>query len=378
MKITIVCDVLGEPNNGTAIAAYNFIGHLKKAGHEVTVVCADSDKRGEAGFEIVPTMRLGPLNAMMKANNVTLAKADKNVLKRAMEGADVVHILMPFRLGSAAAKLAKHAQIPITASFHAQAEHFTAHILCMNSRLVNHLTYLFYYRLLYRYADIVHYPTEFIKELFEREIKRELPCRVISNGVNDAFFRDLPHERLSEKFTIVCIGRLSKEKDQKTLIKAVARCPMRENIKLCFAGSGPKEKMLKRLAKRKKVDADIRFYSREDLLALLHGADLYVHTATVEVEAISCLEAIVSGLVPIISDSARSATKNFAADEHCLFKAGNSRDLADKIAYFYKDPAHIEECRGKYQSFREGYRQEDCMRRMERMLEEAAGLRGER
>ncbi len=167
MKIVIVCDVLGKPNNGTSLAAYNLIGFLKERGHEVTVVCADPERKGEAGFAVVPTKNFGPLNFILRANHVTLAKGDKAILAKAMEGADVVHILMPFFLGAAAAKLAREAGIPITASFHAQAENVTAHFGCMNSRLANHITYLAFYRLLYRHVDTVHYPTQFIREVFE-------------------------------------------------------------------------------------------------------------------------------------------------------------------------------------------------------------------
>lgn len=374
MKIAIVCDVLGKPNNGTTLAAYNLIGFLKERGHEVTVVCADRDRQGEDGFEVVPVQNWGPVNLILKVNNVYLAKADKTVLARALEGADVVHVLMPFPLGVAAAKLAKERGIPVTASFHAQAENVTAHIACMNNPLANHITYLCFYHVLYKRVDTVHYPTQFIKELFEKQIKRTLPCRVISNGVNEVFFLPREQKRLSEKFTIFCIGRFSNEKAQGTLIKAIAKSDFRDKVKLCFAGCGPKEKKLKRLAARKKVDADFRFYSREELPAVLRGADLYVHTAVVEIEAISCLEAIAVGLVPIICDSKRSATKNFALDSHCLFRAGDGRDLAEKISYFYRDPARIAAYREKYRTFKEQFHQEDCMRKMEQMLEETAAL----
>ena len=33
MKITIVCDVLGEENNGTSVAAMNLIRYLTEKGH---------------------------------------------------------------------------------------------------------------------------------------------------------------------------------------------------------------------------------------------------------------------------------------------------------------------------------------------------------
>ena len=376
MKIAIVCDVLGKPNNGTSLAAYNLIGFLRERGHDVTVVCADPDKKGKDGYVVVPVKNFGPLNLILKANNVTLAKPDKAILERVIQGADVVHILMPFFLGAKASKLAKEAGVPVTASFHAQAENFTAHIACMDNRLINHLTYLGYYKALYRRVDIVHYPTPFIRELFEKEVKTEIPCRVISNGVNDMFFEP-PKETppANEKFTIFCTGRFSKEKAQQTLIKAVALCDFKDNVKICFAGCGPQEKKLKRLAKRKKVDADFRFYAREELPAALQKADLYVHTAVIEIEAISCLEAIACGLVPVICSSPRSATKAFAADERCLFKMGDAHDLAEKIAYFYRNPAQIAAYKETYRTKRDQFRQTECMLRMEQMLADAAALR---
>lgn len=376
MKIVIVCDVLGVPNNGTTLAAYNLINYLKARGHDVTVLCADPDKKGQEGFAVVPVKNFGPLNLILKANNVSLAKGDKKAVSRVIEGADVVHILMPFLLGSTAAKLAKKAGIPVTASFHAQAENVTAHIACMNNRLANRITYICFYHRLYKRADVVHYPTQFIRELFEREIKRALPCRVISNGVNDIFYAPQEPARRSGKFTIFCTGRFSKEKSQQTLIKAIALCPFKDDIKLFFAGCGPREKKLKKLAARKRVDADFRFYAREELPAALSSADLYVHTALVEIEAISCLEAIAVGLVALIGDSKRSATKGFALDERCLFRAGDPKDLAKKIAYFYENRGELERCREGYRAMREHFRQEDCMREMERMLTDAANGKG--
>ena len=59
-----------------------------------------------------------------------------------------------------------------------------------------------------------------------------------------------------------------------------------------------------------------------------------MHTAEVESEAISCLEAISIGLVPIIADSKISATTQFALDERSLFKTNNIADLSAKIDYW--------------------------------------------
>ena len=47
MIITVVCDVLGEENNGTAVATMNLIRALKGFGHEVRILCADQFRKGE-------------------------------------------------------------------------------------------------------------------------------------------------------------------------------------------------------------------------------------------------------------------------------------------------------------------------------------------
>jgi hypothetical protein len=77
MNITIICDVLGRANNGTSVAAYNLINHLKSQGHIVTVVCCDADKEGTNGYSVVPTIKFGPIvNAALARNEVVPAKAD--------------------------------------------------------------------------------------------------------------------------------------------------------------------------------------------------------------------------------------------------------------------------------------------------------------
>ena len=58
MKVTIICDVLGEANNGTSLAAYNLIITLVKKGHEVKVVCPDPDKKNLPGFYILKRSHL--------------------------------------------------------------------------------------------------------------------------------------------------------------------------------------------------------------------------------------------------------------------------------------------------------------------------------
>ena len=368
MIACIVCDILGEKNNGTTLAATNLIDYLKSKGHEVRVVCCDKDKNNLENYYVTPTLDLGKFcNKILEKNGVTPAKADESVLRRAIEGSDVVHLLIPFFLARRAAKIAKELNKPITASFHCQAENVTAHVFMMNFPLANTLVYKNFYKHVYQYCDIIHYPTTFIRDVFEKETHKTNAV-VISNGVNEQFYKDVPSNRISDKFTIVCTGRYSKEKAQHLLIKATAKSKHRDDIKLVFAGAGPYENSLKKLSAKHGTDAEFRLFPRDELLSLLHGADLYVHTAIIEIEAIACLEAIVSGLIPVINNSPRSATKAFALDGNNLFKLNDANDLAAKIDFWYEHPELIKEYKTRYKSIIANFDQKECMHKMEEML----------
>ena len=377
MKVTVICDVLGEANNGTTLAAKNLITYLVEQGHTVRIVSPDSTTEGEEGYYVVPPLHLGFVaDKILEMNGVQLAKADKSILREAIKDSDVVHLLVPFPLSWTAIGIAVEYGIPLTAGFHCQAENFTAHVGLMHVKMANKLLYKFYYEKVYKYCTLIHYPTEFIRNDFESTIGVKTPGRVISNGVNDIFFEMAKEPRAprepGRKFTIICVGRYSAEKAQQTLLRAVGLSHFKNDIKLILAGLGPKEHKLRKLAENRGLDCQFGFYKdRETLAREIRNADLYVHTAVAELEAISCLEAIVLGSATVICNSERSATRFFAIDERCLYERANPADLRDKIEYFYLHPEEVERYRSLYAAHAKAYSQRDCMGQMERMLEEA-------
>ena len=380
MRIVVVCDVLGEENNGTTVAAMNLIRSLKEKGHEVRVVCPDQVRQGQEGYYIIPTISVGPLNGYVRKNGVTIAKPNRATLEQALDGADAVHLLVPFFASHMAAKLAVEKGIPVTAGFHCQAENFTNHIFLMNAKRFNRGVYRFFDRFVYRYVDCIHYPTQFIRDTYETAVGHATNGRVISNGVN-AVFRPAPAEKPSafhDKFVILFIGRYSKEKSHKVLIDGAAQSKYADRIQLVFAGSGPQEKTLREYAaKRLKNPPIMRFFTRTELVNLINSADLYVHPAEIEIEAISCLEAIACGLVPVIADSPRSATRFFALTEENLFHFNDPAALAERIDYWLSDPARRNACRARYLGYAQRFEQGHCMDEMERMILETVENRHE-
>ena len=373
MKIVVVCDVLGEENNGTTIAAMNLIRHLKSQGHEVRILCADQTRKGEDDVYVVPTLNLGgPLNAYVKKAGVALAKPEASIIRSAMDGVDLVHVMMPFPLGMKAVKIAKKMGLPITAGFHVQAQNFTSYIKMCKVEPVNHLVYRFMYHQVYRHVDGIHYPTHFIQNVFEKSVRQKTKGYVISNGVHSYVQRRpaAKPEEYADKIVILTTGRYAREKSQDTLLKAVRYSQYRDRIQLILAGQGVTEKRYRKLAKKLPVAPVFHLYSRRELIDVLNYADLYVHPAEMELEGIACLEAVVCGKLCIVSDSKHAATKEFAVDPSCIFKSRRPKDLARVIDSWIADPQRRKVYAQKYWESAKDFRQERCMQQMEEMMQE--------
>ena len=364
MIITIVCDVLGQENNGTTIAAMNLIRYLESQNHTVKILCSQQENP-DNNFYMVESRDFWIFNDYVKKNGVSLAKPDEDIIAKAIDGSDIVHIMLPFALGRKSAEYAYSKHIPVTAGFHVMAENFSSHIFMKNSSIVNRLTYA-HFEKMYKYCSAIHYPTQYLRDLFEK-IYGKTNGYVISNGVN-SIFKPIPHEfDLNNK--ILYSGRYSKEKCQSVLIKAIDKSKYKNKIELILAGTGPMKEKLEKLAKKKNVNANFNFYAREEMVKVINTAYLYVHAADIEAEGISCLEAISCGVVPIICNSPKSATKFYALDERSLYKKNDYKELAKKIDYWIDNPSLREEASKKYiEMSKEKFDQTACMKKMEEML----------
>ncbi len=377
MNITVVCDVLGLPNNGTSMAAFNLINSMRARGHRVKVVCPDADKSGREDYFITPRYNFGVFNKYVAKNGVSLGKADEDILRAAMADAEVVHILLPFSLGMSAGKLAIEKGLPITASFHCQAENITSHIHLKDSKQANLMTYKILRHKFFDKCDCIHYPSKFICDTFE-SCTGPTNHYIISNGVSGDF-RPIPvdkPEELKNKFVILFSGRYSREKRHDILTDAITLSKHRDIIVPIYAGCGPLEKEIREHALRKLGCAPVmRFFNRGEIVKVINYSDLYVHPAEIEIEAISCLEAISCGRIPVINNSPRSATRYFALTEDNLFRCNDPRDLACKIDHWIENPEDRKKCEERYLGYAAQFSFESCMDKMEQMLFDAVKLK---
>ena len=365
MKILLVIDQYQNGNNGTTISARRFAEGLQKRGHTVTILTTGEE--GENKF-ILNSLKLPiGISGIVKSQGMSFAVPDKEIIRKAMEDIDIVHFYMPFWLSRTAKKIADELKIPNTAAFHVQPENITYTIKMGKVKLINDKIYEEFRDDFFNKFNRIHCPSQFIaNQLKEHEYTSKL--YVISNGIQDKF-KPMPKEK-NEKIVITMVGRLSGEKRQDLLFDAIKKSKYEKDIQLVLAGKGPKYKQYIKIGESLTNKPIIEFCDETKLMDLLHKTDLYVHTSDAEIEAISCIEAIACGNVPIISNSNKSATPQFALDERSLFEAGNSDDLARKIDNWLDNKQELDKMRKTYAESADKYRIENSMKKIEEMFED--------
>ncbi len=334
MKIVYVVDQFDNLNNGTSVSAARYVSGLRERGHEVRVV---STGRAEP-YKYVVRSKKSLLNPIFKSHGMVFGVPDKAVIKKAFEGADAVHLHLPFKLCMKARKIADEMSIPYIAAFHCQPENISFNV-GIKGRWLPYILYSWFRRRFYRYIRDIHCPSGFIANQLKKH-RYAARMHVISNGIGDAFCpinTEKPAE-WKDKFVILMAGRLAPEKRQDIVIKAALESKYADKIQLVFLGKGPLKSRYERMGKKLKNRPVFQYVKQYEIAKIYNQCDLYVHAAEAEIESIVCMEAIATGLVPVISDSDRSAAKQFAIDERSLFSNNNAADLAEKIDYWIENP----------------------------------------
>ena len=370
MVIVIVSDVLMGEGNGTNVATMNLVKHLSSKGYEVRILSPFKGESNAEQYYVVPAKNLGIFNHLVDKVGVKLAKADDEVIEKCMKDVDYVHAIVPFTLCNKVINLAKERHIPVSCGFHMQAENLTSYFGLNEVQFVNKAVYKFIYKTTFSKCDAIHYPTEFIRNIFESNIKKKTPGYVISNGVPADMVKkevNKPDE-FKDKIVISSVGRLANEKSQDTLIKALKYSKYEKEIQIVLAGQGLNEHKYRHLAKDLTNPIVMKQFSREEVVDLFNYSDLYVHPAIVELEGIACIEALACQKVTIVSDSKKSATRFFVDDKKCIFKHRNPKDLARVIDYYIDHPEERQKVIDGYKDFAIEHSVKRCMEMMEQMI----------
>lgn len=367
MRIAIVVDTYDDMANGTTVSARRFVNELRKRGHYIRVLSFSNTP--EPDKVIFDEYHIPILQFLIERNRANIAKPDKEKFREAFKDMDFVHIFTPLPFGTSAAKTAYEMGIPVFMAFHMHPGSVTYNVGIKYIPFIEPFLFWLMRKKSYCYTTDIHCPTKFVYDTL-RAHKFTQDLHIISNGFDDKKYYPMEVNKPKEwqnKFVVMCVGRLANEKKSNIAIKAVAKSKYKDKIKLVMAGTGPKKKSFMRLARKLKLDAEFNFYTQEELPIALNAADLYVHCSQIEIESISCMEAFATGLVPVIGDSKKSATHQFALDERSKFKDCNPWDLAAKIDYWIEHPEELKIMSSKYAAYALNFKLEKSIDKIEKV-----------
>lgn len=375
MKILFVLECANQPTNGTTASCIRFAKELEKKGHEVSIIGCDRIV-GEAYHRYygLPKYYYPVTDPLIVKGGFLVCKLVYKDLYEAIEGKDVVHLFLPFKLSNVCRLICQEKGIACTTAFHIVPQNVTAAMHLAWSKLINGILLYSFKRYLYNQVRYVHCPSQMAANIMINHKFKNNEPRVFSNGVIP-FFKKMnvkKPDEFKDKFIVCMSGRLVDEKRQDLIIKAVRKSKYNDKIQVILMGQGTNLKKYQRLAKKLANPIMIKFCTQEEVRNILNYIDLYVHASDYEIEGIAAMEAITCGAVPLISDSKYCATKEFSIDdEHCLFKRASAKDLRKKIEWFYEHPTELEELRKAYLADSDKYALRHQVDKLEQMFVDA-------
>lgn len=166
---------------------------------------------------------------------------------------------------------------------------------------------------------------------------------IVPNGVDIAQFRPVTKSFDNEKLNIIMVGRLWRQKDPETLLRAaISVLKNNYNISLTFVGDGE----LKNNMQAASIDYrdSIKFNGWCDNISeLLSESDLFVLPSLWEGMPLAILEALSCGVACVVSDIPGNNDLISNGFNGYLFPAGDDSKLANIIINYINNPSKLRE-----------------------------------
>jgi glycosyltransferase involved in cell wall biosynthesis len=173
-----------------------------------------------------------------------------------------------------------------------------------------------------------------------RAVAEELKVRpdrilVSTLGVDTGLFSYQPPSPLGRPVRLLCTRSLDGVYDPATIVKAVGVVRDRGyDVTLTFAASGPLQGQVADWVRERRLGERVRFlggYRNSDLPQVLRAHDFYLSASIWDGTSICLLEAMASGIAPIVSRIPSNTAWLTDGQTALMFGCGNSEELADCI-----------------------------------------------
>jgi glycosyltransferase involved in cell wall biosynthesis len=181
--------------------------------------------------------------------------------------------------------------------------------------------------------------------------------RVIYNGVDIERFRpdgqmrqSIRHDaNVGTQFVWLAVGRLDKQKDYPTLLRAFSRlCRVRDRTLLWIVGEGPLREELHHLMRDLNLQHRVRFWGvRSDIPSLMNASDAFVMSSSWEGLPLALIEAQACGLPAVVTDVGGNAEIVVKEETGFIVPPKNPDALAEAMLRLMALPVEMRQQMGR-------------------------------
>ena len=349
MKILFTTESYYPIIDGGAIAQHRIVHELIKKGHDVRVIAPAFSFKNTVEDENGSTIYRPPAFVLpfYMNNKYHFAPFPLVYVKKIIEEfkPDVINVCSPYPISICAMIVAKKKHIPLVGSIHILPENVLAPFFSspLYATMVKYTwSYLVYF---YNRVDWATVPTQTGAVMYQQK-GLKTSVSPISNGVNTEMFKPTnkgeylrKRFNLPEKPLILYTGRINQEKNVDVLVKAIPFVLKNVDAHFLFCGSGGLKPEMMKLTQELGVDSHttfIDFLDWADYPNIFTLADVFVMPAESELQSIVTLEAIATGVPPVVVN--KGAVPELASAENGLvFEPQDSNQLACNIVSILSD-----------------------------------------
>ena len=320
MHIAIFTDSYFPYVSGVTIAVRSQISEFLRKGHRVSLFVS---KRSPKGTNIHKTIlqhprlqiyEIGPSINLKRYLDFCIAFPNFRKVLRILkkDKPDVIHIHTELSLGYCGKQVAQSLNIPLVGTFHTNfSDPQYLKVLGIFRGRIMRFAVKKYQKRFFSMCDVLVVPSsytyrELTGELFHPNIVKissgiEIPHLLSKSKINN--YRKL--YQLDKTTNVIVVGRLSREKNIESIIRAFAIVNKRlPNTRLIIIGDGTYTKTLKNIAYSLKLHSVVHFFGmipHEQIIQknLVRLGDVFVTTSTTETLGLTTLEAMAQKVLTV-------------------------------------------------------------------------------
>jgi glycosyltransferase involved in cell wall biosynthesis len=211
-------------------------------------------------------------------------------------------------------------------------------------------------------------PSDFVYDSFLKYGFKKSQLIKMPYGVDIKKFTSPKNKKVNKKIRFVFVGSIQLRKGIQYLLQAWKELNL-ENAELIVVGRvwPDAQEIIKKYSGLKNV----KFMGFAKPEEILKDSDIFVSPSLEEGSALTCYEAMVSGLPVIVTYETGSVVRD--KKEGFIIPAGNIKSLKEKINFFYNNPKQIDKMGKLARKYIKKFTWEDYGKRLGKFYQEILG-----